>query len=86
MPPLENRKRELDIDNVAPAVINCTERVQEKGYKFFSVGLKGICYSGPKAGETYFKKGPAPAKKKCSSSGIGKKGASVVYTFGKPIQ
>ncbi|XP_078379474.1 A disintegrin and metalloproteinase with thrombospondin motifs 6-like [Oculina patagonica] len=81
MPPLDNRKRELDIDKVASSVIKCAEQAQDKGYKYFSVGLKEACYSGPKAGETYFKKGPAPAKKKCTANGVGKKGASVVYTF-----
>lgn len=86
MPPLENRKREVDIDKVAPAVMKCAERVQEKGYKYFSVGLYGKCYSAPNAGDTYFKKGPASAKKKCTPNGVGKKGATVVYTFGKPIE
>lgn len=63
--------------------MNCAELAQESGYNYFSVGYKGVCYSGPQANETYFKKGPAETKKKCSSGGVGKKGAAVVYTFGK---
>lgn len=47
------------------------------------MGYKGVCYSGPQANETYFKKGPAQTKKKCTSAGVGKQGAFVVYTFGK---
>lgn len=85
IPVLEQRKRELEINEVSPAVTNCAELAQGKDYKFFSVGYKGICYSGPQANETYFSKGTATAKKKCAVNGVGKKGASVVYTFGKSV-
>jgi len=81
IPALERRRRELDINKVSAVVINCAELAQESGYNYFSVGYKGVCYSGPQANETYFKKGPAETKKKCSSGGVGKKGAAVVYTF-----
>ena len=85
MPKLDNQKREVDTNKVAPAVFKCAEQAQGQGYNYFSVGLKGVCYSGPEAGETFFKKGPAPAKKKCTKDGVGKNGAAAVYTFGKPI-
>jgi len=79
----ERRKRELDTNKVSGAVIKCAELAQANDYKYFSVGHLGVCYSGPQANETYFKKGPAQTRKKCSSVGVGKIGASVVYTFGK---
>ena len=79
----EQRKRELDINKVSTAVIKCAELAKENGYKYFAVGYNGVCYSGPQANETYFKKGPAQTKKKCTSNGVGKQGAIVVYTFGK---
>lgn len=85
IPALERRRRELDINKVSAVVINCAELAQESGYNYFSVGHKGVCYSGPQANETYYKKGPAETEKKCSSVGVGKKGAAVVYTFGKPV-
>ena len=83
IPPLKDAKRQLKPKNsFNPEVIKCAERAEEKGYKYFSVGLKGVCYSGPNANETYFTKGAAH-RKKCGE-GIGKKkDASVVYTFGK---
>lgn len=77
----EKRKRELDVNKVSAAVTKCAELAQENHYKYFSVGYKGVCYSGPQANETYFKKGPAQTKKKCTSAGVGKQGAFVVYTF-----
>ena len=84
IPVLEERpKRELDINKASAAVIKCAELAQENDYNYFSVGHRGVCYSGPQANETYFKKGPAQTKKKCSSAGVGKNGAVVVYTFGK---
>lgn len=79
----EQRKRELDINEVSAAVIKCAELAQGNDYKYFAVGYKGVCYSGPQANETYFQKGPAQTKKKCTSAGDGKQRASVVYTFGK---
>ena len=81
----ERRKRELDINKVSAAVIKCAELAQANDYKYFSVGYKAVCHSGPQANETYFKKGPAQTRKKCSSAGVGKIGASVVYTFGKSV-
>jgi len=82
IPVLEERpKRELDINKASAAVIKCAELGQENDYNYFSVGHRGVCYSGPQANETYFKKGPAQTKKKCSSAGVGKNGAVVVYTF-----
>lgn len=74
----------MDLKDTYPTVIKCAELAQEKGYKYFSVGLNGICFSGPNAGETYFTKGPAPTKK--CGKGIGAKAASVVFTFGKSMQ
>lgn len=77
----EQRKRELDINEVSAAVIKCAELAQGNDYKYFAVGYKGVCYSGPQANETYFQKGPAQTKKKCTSAGDGKQRTSVVYTF-----
>ena len=85
IPALERRRRELDINKVSAVVINCAKLAQENGHSYFSVGYKGVCYSGPQGNETYFEKGPAETKKKCSSGGVGKKGAAVVYTFGKSV-
>ena len=62
-------------------VAKCAEHVHRKGYRFFAMGQNGMCYSGPGAGETYFRYGPA-AKTKCVK-GVGKKGAAFVYTFGE---
>ena len=76
-------KRELDVNKVSAVVINCAELAQANDYKYFAVGYKGVCYSGPQANETYFKKGPAQTKRKCTSGGVGKQGVFVVYTFGK---
>ena len=86
IPILERRRRELDVNKVSAVVVKCAELAQENDYNYFYVGYKGVCYSGPQANETYFKKGSAQTKKKCTSGGVGKKGASVVYTFGKSIK
>ena len=84
IPILEDiEKRELDVNKVSAVVTNCAELAEANDYKYFAVGYKGVCYSGPQANETYFKKGPAQTKKKCTSGGDGKQGAFVVYTFGK---
>lgn len=79
IPRLADLRKQVDLKDTYPTVIKCAELAQEKGYKYFSVGLNGICFSGPNAGETYFTKGPAPTKK--CGKGIGAKAASVVFTF-----
>lgn len=79
VPKLADLRKQVDLSDTQPTIIKCAELAQEKGYKYFSVGLNGICFSGPKAGETYFTKGVAPIKK--CARGIGSRASTVVFTF-----
>lgn len=79
IPKLADLRKEVNLKDTQPTIMKCAELAQEKGFKYFSVGLNGICFSGPKAGESYFTKGAAP-NKKCAK-GIGSKASSVVFTF-----
>ena len=81
IPKLTDLRKEVNLKDTQPTIMKCAELAQEKGFKYFSVGLNGICFSGPKAGESYSTKGAAP-NKKCAK-GIGSKASSVVFTFGK---
>ena len=71
--------RDPQIQSAESPVLKCAELAQEKGYRFFALGLNGKCHSGPEAGKQYFKYGSA---NKCKN-GVGNKGAALVYTFGK---
>ena len=60
----------------------CVELTKAKGYTHFGIGENLLtCFSGPDVAKTYQNSGAA-SKKKCTRSGLGKKGAVVVYKLG----
>ena len=78
---LQDLSGQVNFENKEQAVLKCAELAQAKGYRFFALGPDGKCYSGPKAGEQYFRYGSAS---RCVN-GAGKSGATFVYTFGKLV-
>lgn len=78
---LQDLSGQLNFENTEPAVLKCAELAQAKGYKFFGLGPNGKCYSGPKAGEQYYRYGSATT----CVNGAGKWGSTFVYTFGKLV-
>jgi len=74
---LQDLSGQLNFESTEPAVLKCAELAQAKGYKFFGLGPNGKCYSGPKAGEQYYRYGSAST----CVNGAGKWGSTFVYTF-----
>lgn len=78
---LQDLSGQLNFENTEPAVLKCAELAQARGYRFFALGPNGKCYSGPKAGEQYYRYGSATT----CVNGAGKWGSTFVYTFGKLV-
>ena len=62
----------------------CAELAFDKGFKLFTLGNNGLCYSGKDVNQRYYEKGGTSASK--CKNGIGLGGAMVTYTFGKQFK
>ena len=58
----------------------CAELAFDKGFKLFTLGNNGMCYSG----KDYYTNGGTAASK--CKNGIGLGGAMAAYTFGKQFK
>lgn len=81
---LGNFKKDVDSKATDAAVKKCAELAFHNGFKLFTLGNNGLCYSGKDANQRYYTKGGTKASK--CKNGIGLRGAMVAYTFGKELK
>ncbi|XP_048588217.1 A disintegrin and metalloproteinase with thrombospondin motifs 18 isoform X2 [Nematostella vectensis] len=69
----------LDLNNTAAIVQQCTQLAHAQGFKYFALGDNGICYSDADTNTTYFLNGET-GKNNCYA-GVGRAGYMFVYTL-----